>query len=341
MKNVHNYFKAFNYILSLLIGLTYCIYMIYIRFIIERFPKELTFWAITTEGTIIHYGVLIIMGIHLIIYIFILHTCLINFLGKAIKINFINKIAYKIYYIIKKSFINFIDLVLARRYNLIMTPIINGAYFYIYTIMRVESTPTFNFSGKEIKIETYIIYYWIQKLIFLLLAVCFLIDVFFYFKLFYFYKALSLLGIILIMDLLNFIFARYLQIEVKGLLREFHVYFLFQENDPSYTFIRTEVTMNQNTYAITFKLLDESYTEKPIKGFALTTIPGRDYTYMGFKTIAALEKQATDNYVAYSDIMIFRGYCNTYAEQMDKYVWTILSLIYISGWLYVIGINIL
>lgn len=330
MIRLHNFIvNYFTYFISLLIGLFYCLFMIYIRFIIEHFPKELTFWIYTDINVTLHYTIIILMCVHLTIYLSILYITVKEMFNKQIKIRWIHKIYAKFYYIIKTSVINFIGLFTGCQNEKIQNIILVGAYFYIHKIIRFGSHP-----------KSYIVYYWIQKLIYLLLGLCFIIDVIFYFKLFYFYKALSLLGIIILMDFTNFFFAHFLEKEASKILKDFDLYFFFYEANNTTTFVRQNVIKDANGYYRETTLAVESYKNRNINGWKLETRPTMIYN-VGFETIEDLERNVTESYTLHIYITLFRGYYAKYAEQMDRYVWTILSLIYISGWLYVIGVNIL
>ena len=176
------------YYLYLLTGFVFIFYIIYIRFILVRLPKELFFFI--NETINIKLIILVFIGIMLSLYILFINIKLL--LNTQNKSSMFNKYFLKINEYIHRS--------LFEVYKLI----INYTPSYFDKIPVIVTKFYTVFSNKAEELFVFFVYFFR-----IIIVIIFLIDVFYFFKFNYFYKSLILLCIPLCVNILFFILTDY------------------------------------------------------------------------------------------------------------------------------------
>ena len=178
----------FTYYLYLLVGFSFILYIIYIRIIVVRLPRELFFFV---NGTI-NVKVIILVSMGVFVSLSILWINIKLFFNNQNNSNIFNKYFSRINGYINRS--------LFEVYKLGVTSIPNS----LDKIPLIVSKFYTVFGNKAEEFFVFFVYFFR-----VIIVISFLIDVFYFFKFDYFYKFLTLLCIPIFVNILFFIITDY------------------------------------------------------------------------------------------------------------------------------------
>lgn len=275
MINMNKFFNALFYIF---LGLLIIFYTIYRRILVIRLPKELYF----CQNDVINYNLIILVLVSILICSYLLYKNILILLKINIPETFLSTLSLKINTIVENSLFevyNFCGKIFVDPYDKI-TFISQKFYKYFKNISEL-------------------LFLSMLTIIKLIIVICFIIDVFVYFRLEYMYKSLYLLCLSLIIKLLFYIlndFANNLQNAQNVLVIEY-----------------TGINLTNKLPIFSYSLKKE------------------------FNTLDL--KYHVEQYILCSKLSGYLDNYNRYKTFFTPYINIIIYVLYLVGWLSVIFVN--
>lgn len=286
------------YCLQLMLGFTFICFIIYIRFFFKRLPRSLNCFDLIDDSLHLNYVLVIIIVVGISINSFIVIQWLKLLILKEIKISVFQKIGIYIYEFTIGCCVTFYEFLLKKipKVEKILTYI--PKYFVKYFC-------------EQTNLPTYKLLVIFKIIIRLLLVFIFLIDIFIFFRFYYFYKALILIGILLIIDFILFVSKRYAQEEKKILSKYFNISQYKYKTESGETFV----------------IIDK---------VRISLKPKYKFTTFSHKAALLMARQTS---IRVSCIYIFNGCYEEYSLKLLPFWGILIHTTYIMGWLYIIIIN--